>query len=200
MTGVAAHAEWAEEDAARASLYALIGRLFYLPPDAALLVQIARDAALADTSTALGAAWHALGALSRDAGVESLREEHLALFGGVGKAIVTPYTSAYATHTLHERHLLALRQELAKLGLSRTEHASDPEDHVAGLCDAMRHLIMRQQSEQLQRAFFNDFMSLSIARLCERLLAAAPARFYKQVAHLTLAFLDVERESFEMLE
>ncbi len=196
----AAAAQLTEEDAARASFYALIGRLFFDAPDAELLSQIARDAAQADASATFGAAWVALGAACRDAHVDSLREEHLALFGGVGRALVTPYTSAYVTHTLHERHLLALRQHLAALGLSRQASANDPEDHVAGLCDVMRHLITRYDSEHVQKEFFSQYLYVGVNTLCGKVLAAERAHFYKSVAQFALAFLEVEHEGFEMLE
>jgi TorA maturation chaperone TorD len=195
-----APAELAEEDAARASLYALIGRLFFDAPDAALLAQIARDSEQADAGSPLGAAYLALGAACRNADVAALAEEHLTLFGGVGRALVTPYTSAYVIQSLHERHLLALRLHLAALGLSRTAAATDPEDHVAGLCDAMRHLILRHESDQTQEKLFNQYMYLTVKPLCEKVIAAKLAQFYKEVARFALAFLEVEREGFEMLQ
>jgi len=192
--------ELAEEDAARASLYALIGRLFFDAPDAALLVQIAHDSERADAGSPLGAAWLALGAACRNADVAALAEEHLNLFVGVGKALVTPYTSSYVTHASAEHHLLALRAHLGALGLARPLTATESEDHVAGLCDAMRHAILRRESDHVQEELFNKYMYLTLKPLCEKLLAAKSAQFYKEVARFTLAMLEVEREAFEMLQ
>src|SRR5205807_6891703 len=48
-----------------------------------------------------------------------------------------------------------LRGELAALGLARRNEAAEPEDHIAALCDAMRHLIAEQQRDlDEQRRFF----------------------------------------------
>jgi len=191
--------ELAEEDAARASLYALIGRLFFDAPDAALLAQIARESAQADIGSSLGTTWLALGTACRNADVAALTEEHLNLFVGVGKALVTPYTSSYVTYASAERHLLALRAHLGALGLARPVTATESEDHIAGLCDAMRHVILRKEPDRAQEELFNKYMYLTIKPLCEKVIVAKTARFYKEVARFTLAFLEVEREAFEML-
>lgn len=53
--------EWAEEDQARADHYALIAQLFYAPPDAALLDELAATgAALGQGEGPLAEAWTAL--------------------------------------------------------------------------------------------------------------------------------------------
>ena len=54
---------WAEEDRARADHYALIAQLFYAPPDAALLAELAgAGAALGQGDGPLAEAWRALAA------------------------------------------------------------------------------------------------------------------------------------------
>ena len=72
-----------DEEAARANYYALIGRLFYDAPDAALLAAIggvgenARDA---DEGGPLAGAWKGLQVACRSANPEALKQEHDALF------------------------------------------------------------------------------------------------------------------------
>jgi TorA maturation chaperone TorD len=121
------------------------------------------------------------------------------LFIGVGKTPVTPYTSAYVAGVSPERHLLLLRQQLEQWGLGRDAITSTPEDHLAGVCDTMRHLIQRGDSIEVQREFFNKFIYLQSVSLCRKLLDAAPSNFYRDVARFTQAFMEVEREGFAMI-
>src|SRR5688572_13765185 len=88
------------EDEARAQWYALISRLFSAPPDAALLrgLAAAPDGSEEGGETPFLDAWRTLRAACADADPETVRAEFDDLFVGVGKAPVTPYTSAYATH------------------------------------------------------------------------------------------------------
>ena len=57
------------------------------------------------------------------------------MFGIPGKAPVTLYTCAYSIKYSNEAPLVDLRAELAALGLARRESVSEPEDHIAALCD-----------------------------------------------------------------
>lgn len=200
MSAASAPVSMAEEDVARAALYALIGRFFYEAPDAELLARIVLDSEHADDGSPLGATLRALADAGREADEDALREEHFRLFVGVGKAIVTPYTSAYVAQVLHERHLLALRQHVMALGFARPESASEPEDHAAALCDVMRHLIRRGESDQGQKDFFERFVYPGLKPLCEKLAETEAAHFYQYVARFALTFLDIEREAFSMLD
>jgi len=56
----------APENAARANLYALIGRLFYEAPDSLLLAEISREQdASAEEGGAIGESWRALRAAAK---------------------------------------------------------------------------------------------------------------------------------------
>src|SRR5688500_2060696 len=102
------------EDQARAQWYALISRLFHAPPDAVLL----RGLAAAPDGSEEGGdgpfldAWRGLQGACADTDPEAVRAEFDDLFVGVGKAAVTPYTSAYAALHAPDRHLLELRERL----------------------------------------------------------------------------------------
>src|SRR5262249_28481055 len=131
------------EDQARAGYYALLARLFYAGPDAGLLARIA-DAGgtvAAGEHSALTGAWKSLTAAAGAMDPEAARLEYEDLFVGTGKAEVTPYASFYLVETGREKVLVRLRDDLAGLGLRRAEQAAEPEDHIAGLFDAMRYLI-----------------------------------------------------------
>jgi TorA maturation chaperone TorD len=197
VSEVVAMTDVSEEDQWRAGLYALIGRLFFEGPDAELLAQLSADTNADETP--LGQAWRQLALVSASADAEGLQHEHAMLFIGVGKTPVTPYTSAYVPGVSPERHLLLLRQQLEQWGLARDAATAAPEDHIAGLCDTLRHLILRAESIEVQKEFFNKYMYLQCVALCKKLTAAKPSHFYVAVAGFTQAFLEVEYEGFDMV-
>jgi len=204
MSDAAAVADSDEAEYWRAGLYALIGRLFFDAPDAALLLQVTASTA-EDTldhsveDTTLGSVWRQLASVSASADVAALQYEHAMLFFGVGKPPVTPYTSAYVQGVSPERHLLSLRQQLEQWGLAGDAATAMPEDHIAGVCDTMRHLIERGESVAVQKAFFDRFIHDQGRALCERLAGVATSHFYRTVACFTQTFLDVEHEGFDMV-
>lgn len=188
-----------EEDIARANHYALIGRLFYEAPDSILLAQICRaDEDSAGEDTPLGRAWRALRQACNTAFPVVIRQEHEKLFLGVGKAEVTPYTSHYLRGISPDHHLVQLRERLQQLGLGRRSAAFEVEDHVSGICDIMRVLVENGHPPAEQRLFFNEFVYSGVDPLCAAVTAAASAVFYQHVAEFTRAFLEVEREAFDM--
>ena len=201
MSEVAAVAKVCEEDQWRAGLYALIGRLFFEGPDVPLLVQLSVDTPDAESENdgPLAQAWRQLAVASASADATLLKHEHDRLFIGIGKTPVTPYTSAYVPGVSPERHLLLLRQQLEQWGLGRDRSTSMPEDHISGVCDALRHLILRGELIAVQKEFFNKFMYLQCLSLCKALTQAAPSPFYLEVARFTQAFLLVELEGFDMV-
>lgn len=195
------------EDSARASFYALIGRLFYAPPDADLIRQIAastnaggKDASEQGGSASdLAQAWLAMQAACAKSNPELAGQEHEALFIGIGKAPVTPYTSGYAAPIAPDRHLVQLRQQLGEWGLARQDTVFDSEDHVSGLCDVMRYLIETNQSIDMQKQFFETFAQTGAVPLCDAVIHNGNAVFYRQVAVLAKAFFEVEKAAFDML-
>ena len=185
----------------RAGFYALIGRLFFDGPDSTLLAQLKSDPASGDPAddTPLGKAWRQLAAVSAVADAAALQHEHAMLFVGVGKTPVTPYTSAYVPGVSPERHLLLLKQQLEQWGLASDAASTMPEDHISGLCDTLRHLILRDQPVVVQKAFFEKYVHHQGLALCKKLMAAKPSDFYSEVARFTQVFLEVENEGFDMI-
>jgi TorA maturation chaperone TorD len=184
------------EEAARANFYALLARLFYAPPDAALLKAISADRLEGD----LAAPWEELASAAASADPETVREEFETAFIGTGKAPVTLYTSAYTIRYSNETPLAALRGELAALGLARRAEVREPEDHIAALCDTMRHLIAEQKMGlEGQRRFFNRWIAPPVDRLCAAIDTNANTCFYRHVGRFAKAFLTLEQIAFEML-
>jgi TorA maturation chaperone TorD len=193
----------ADEDRARGDLYALLARLYYAAPDRALLDVLAQNEDMFGGADApLGRAWRALARSARDADPAALSLEYDSLFVGVGRAEATPYCSYYLTSAGRERIVVALRDELRDLGLARTGETHEPEDHLAVLCEVMRHLVSLGSDDEAigrQKRFFLRYISNAYIQLTDAVLASAAARFYKDVAHVTRAYLDVESQSFEMV-
>ena len=194
------------EDQARANLYGLLARLFYAPPDANLISELRLAApAPADgepptaEGDAFGSAWSGLLAACASAFPARLEEEHLQLFVGVGKAEVTPYLSAYIVQSERDAPLARLRGVLAEWGLARRESASEPEDHVAAICETMRWLIVRRKADlEVQRRFFLEYLYTAGLRFCSAVSACENAKFYRYAARLLQAFLDIEHKAFEI--
>lgn len=189
------------EDAARARFYALIGRLFYDAPDSILLAEICRAEEEPDAGEGpVGAAWRALRQACKTAYPVVIKQEYDTLFVGVGKAEVTPYTSHYVNGTVADRHLVNLRQQLAQWGLGRRDAAFEIEDHVSGICDVMRILVVQGRPHDEQRLFFNEFAYPGVIPFCETVAGAASAVFYRPVARFARAFFEVEKTALEMEE
>ena len=191
------------EDQARAGYYALLARLFYAGPAAELLSAIGRaeDAAADARQSAVGETWSRLAAAARAMNAEAGQLEYDQLFIGTGKAEITPYASFYLAETGREKILVRLRQELGSLGLAKSDAAREPEDHMAGLFEVMRHLISQGSEDaavQKQRDFFSRYIERSFAGFCDAIDASQKADFYKHVGVFARAFLVVEAEALKV--
>jgi len=187
------------EEVARANFYALLARLFYAAPDAALLDAIAAAGEIEAEDGGIAAAWQGLARAATAADPEAVRDEYDTAFVGTGKAPVTLYACAYSIRYSSETPLAQLRSELAALGLERREDASEPEDHIAALCDTMRHLIAEQKSPlEMQSQFFGRWMRPAFEPLCDAIERDPNTAFYKHVGHFAKAFLLLEQSGFEM--
>jgi TorA maturation chaperone TorD len=188
------------EEVARANFYGLLARLFYAPPDAGLLHTLAASAEPEAEEGGLAGAWDELVAVAADADPEQVREEYEAAFIGVGKAPITLYASAYSVRYTNETPLAELRGVLAGLGLGRHTDATEPEDHIAALCDVMRHLIAEQKRGlEEQKRFFERWIWPIVPPLCGAIEKAEGVTLYKSVARLLLEVCTLEHRAFEML-
>lgn len=187
------------EEAARANFYGLLARLFYAPPDAPLLEAIAGADEIDAETGGIALAWRDLARAAASADPETVREEYEEVFVGTGKAPVTLYTSAYTIRYSSEAPLAELRGELATLGLARRHEAAEPEDHIAALCDTMRHLIAGQQADLAQqKGFFDRWIRRALEPLCNAITNNERTVFYRAVARFAKTFLEVEHSAFEM--
>jgi TorA maturation chaperone TorD len=202
------HPPVSPEDRARADMYALLSRLFYAAPDEGLLRAIAQAGALGadEDASPLASAWQELTTAAALTEVDEVRAEYDGYFLGTGKADITLYSTAYLAGVTHggqgaERYLVALRDDLANLGIARSEDAHEPEDHFSALCDVMRILIagdgqMPPAGLERQREFFAGHMALWFEKFADAIEAHDQLSFYRAVGRFVRAFLELERESF----
>ena len=189
----------APEELARANFYGLIARLFYAPPDEQLISELLRAQPI-EGDAAIAAAWRDMVEACRTAFPVTLEHEHTELFVGTGKAQVTPYLSHYVVQHATDNPLVDLRQRLAAWGMGRREEVPEYEDHVCGVCEAMRFAIaVQHRSPEEQRDFFERFVHPGAIPFCDAVSASNNARFYQHVARFARAFFDIEKSAFEMV-
>jgi len=191
-----------EEERARAGMYALLGRLFYASPDDRLLAEIVLPGSegMPGSQDDVTLAWRQLVESATRAQASALQDEFDALFGGVGRALVTPYTSHYIAGTAPDKHIVALREALAGHGLMRRDQVFEVEDHMAAVCDVMRLLIESDRPLPDQKAFFTQFVLPGALPLCGAIDHIDRAVFYRDVAALARAFLQLEDAAFDMVD
>ncbi len=192
-----------EEDRARADYYALLARLYFDAPDAALLAAIADAAPIeGEGASALASSWAALQSACRDADPEMLGFEFSSVFIGTGKALVSPYATHYMTDSVKERRLVQLREELSSLGLARVGGAGVYEDHFAALCEVMRHLVLEGSTHaaaQQQKHLFINYIHQTYGPYLSSIDTCEATTFYKYVSRFSKAFFDIEAESLSMV-
>ena len=193
------------EELARAEVYGLLASLYYAPPSAELYEQLGVAVTEAPARGAfLEASWSELVAAARRLALAQIDEEHVALFGGVGKPEIFVYGSWFIAGSLNEKPLAALRHDLAALGLERPETVLETEDHIASLCEVMRYLIAGDDigvsNLAEQQRFFNAHLRGWVDRLFDAIAAHPRADFYRALAGFSRDFFAVETQGFDLLE
>lgn len=194
------------EELQRAELYGLLARLWFAPPDAALLQQFAVAVTTALQAGAfLEEPWQQLVAAMRATDVEAAREEFDRLFTGTGKAEILPYASYHLAGALNERPLVELRDALADLGLASAAPEGETEDHIAVIFEVMRYLIAGDDAavcnlEQQRRFFRAQVQGWVGSALCASLEDHPQAPVYAALARFTRAFVEVETQGFDLIE
>jgi TorA maturation chaperone TorD len=193
----------AAEEAARGDFYALLGRFFGSAPDGGLLASLAAAGPLPEGSHAdLARAWRDLTAAASAMDGPAADEEYDVLFGGMGKAAVSIYAGAYSGATAVEHPRVRIQRDLAAAGLAH--HApTEPEDHFAALFDAMRVLAAGSSGRApaplgQQRAFFESHVKPAAPRFFQVLATDSRSNFYRRVAALGQAFVQLESDSFSL--
>jgi TorA maturation chaperone TorD len=183
-----------ELDRARAREYALLATLLARGPDTEL---IGRLASLQGDATPLGMAHAALAEAAARSSEASAAREYFDLFVGLGRGQLLPYASQYLTGSLYGRPLLELRETFRILGIERVDQ-TEPEDHIATLCETMASLIDGAITglDGCDREFFAKHLVTWAGSFFFDLERANSVSFYARVGSFGRAFMEVETEAF----
>ncbi len=181
-------------DGIRAGTYRLLAMLLGKPSSAPILAYLRERDEPESADGSLAAGWRALKQASDDADLETLEDEFHALFIGLGCGELVPYGSWYQTGALMGTQLAMLRRDLSALGIERQPGVSEPEDHVAALCETMA-LIISSDSEisvGSQKVFFHNHLGPWMGSFFRDMQEAKAAHFYRAVGRFGAAFIKTE--------
>jgi TorA maturation chaperone TorD len=186
-----------EIDRARVREYALLAILLSRSPDSEMMERLAL---LRGDASPLGAAHADLAEAAARADEASAAREYFDLFAGLGQGALLPYASHYLTGSLYGRPLARLRETFQHLRIERDGGHSEPEDHVATLCEIMAGLIGGDLAVPAgaDREFFEKHLARWIRRFFVDLEDVKSADFYARVGALGRTFIDVETEAFAL--
>lgn len=190
------HDSLAPQEQARACVYALLASLLLGVRPATLAAL--RESARPEGDAPVAREW---AHLVHEANVRSpaqVAAEFDELFRAAGTPRINPYGSLYLAGAMMEKPLAALRSDLRRLGLARLPGATELEDHLGGLCEAMCLLIVQQRGLAAEHAFFARHLQGWYQRCLADLEAAAAGGFYAALARLAQAFFDMEEQAFEL--
>ena len=201
---LSAHSHALDEETARAEIYGLLSQLFYAAPSEELLGQLQVAVTEApDAGAFLEEPWRELVACARALTQAQIASEYSQLFGGVGKPEIYLFGSHYLSGFLNEKPLVRLRDDLAALGLGRSQDMSETEDHAAYVFEVMRYLIagddVTVSNLTHQMAFFSQHVKPWLSLMCQALIAHPKAVFYARLANFTEGFLSVEAQGFDLV-
>ncbi|MDP2358808.1 MAG: Cro/CI family transcriptional regulator [Beijerinckiaceae bacterium] len=196
-TGAASMPEIDEIDRLRAAEWGMLAVLMGRAPDADTLEKIG---AIKGDATELGMAHVALGQAATVTDETRASREYFDLFIGVGRGEFLPYASYYLTGFLHERPLARVRGDLERLGVERDGPRSEPEDHIAILCDVMANFASGAIAADIatQKAFFEAHIKPWAMRFFADLEVSQRAEFYRSVGRVGRTFLELESEAFTL--
>lgn len=191
--------EISEEDRLRADMYNFLGLLLAKPPSKETL---AVTAGLQADESALGEAISAMSRVAKATRVSAVESEFTALFIGLGRGELLPYTSFYLTGFLNEKPLAMLRQDMSSARITRAPNVFEPEDNIASLLEMMAGMITGRFGDvvslEAQAAFFNKHIGSWAEHFFSDLEAAKSSVFYAPVGSAGKAFIEIEREAFRM--
>ncbi len=176
----------------RAQTYALLARLLSSEPDQALLDNIAA-VEVTEPESPMGQQWLKLTRAAKNADINNVSEGFQRLFIGVTHGELIPYGSYYQTGFLMEEPLAELRTDLAKLGLERQKNTSEPEDHIAAICDVMRLLLIAEGTPIVTpEAFYQHHLAPWVETFCNDLAMSDVCSFYTVLGEFCLKFTSLE--------
>ncbi|NQU57058.1 MAG: molecular chaperone TorD family protein [Rhodospirillales bacterium] len=188
-----------DDELLRARFYALLSTLLSTPPTTETITMMR---SLEGDDSPLGKALGALAHAARETTPEDIEEEFTKLFYGVGAGgELLPYASHYMTGLLYDKPLAALRGELRRLGLQGDPKATEPEDHIATVLEAMHTLVLGHRGPEgdgCQQSFFRTHLLPWAPIFFADLEGAENASLYVAVGTIGLLLMEIEEQAFEM--
>jgi TorA maturation chaperone TorD len=186
-------------DRLRAGGYDLLAHLLARPPTAETLRIVA---AIRGDDSPFGQALNRLADAASDRTVQQAEREYHHLFIGLTRGELLPFASYYLTGFLNEKPLARLRADMQALGIERAPDVSEPEDHIAALCEMMAGLILGRFGEPAdpaaQQRFFDRHLASWAGRFFADLERAEHALLYRPVGTVGRLFLGIEAEAFAL--
>jgi TorA maturation chaperone TorD len=189
-----------EEDMLRAQMYRFLARLLSAPPDSATLKAVSR---LKGDDTDLGKALSTSALLAGKTSAAEAETEYNALFIGLGRGELVPYGSYYLAGFLNEKPLAKLRQHMKQLDMARADDVSEPEDHIASLCEMMAGMIDGvfggESNLHGQQAFFDAHLASWAPQFFRDLEGAQLSKLYAPIGTIGRVFMTIESTAFKMV-
>jgi TorA maturation chaperone TorD len=183
----------------RAGLYRLLAGFLSSAPDAGRLQ--AAGLLVGDTS-ALGAAVDRFATACRATDSAAAADHYQDLFVGLGRGELIPYGSYYLTGFLQEKPLSRLRADMARLGIERNPHSSEPEDHIAAECEMMAGFIDGAHGVVLplaeQKRFYDSHVGCWAPYFFGDLAGTRTSALYAALGDVGRVFLAIEEDAFRM--
>ena len=183
-----------QEQQYRASAYSILAALLRQHPEKAVLEHVANFSKVSVDEDELLLSMSTLGLAAQSSELSRVDDEYHDLFIGLGRGELAPYGSWYLTGYLMEKPLSILRDDLSALGFERDESVSEPEDHVAALCEVMSLLVSENAPLETQKYFFEKHIKSWMSRFFSDLSEAKSAVFYRAVGRFGAAYINLERD------
>jgi TorA maturation chaperone TorD len=113
------------------------------------------------------------------------------------------FGSFYMAGFMNEKPLAELRGDLRARGFARDPAITEPEDHLAALCDVMRAMILGDVANkpapiEQQRQFFAKHLQPWVRQCCAAIMQNEKSNYYRRVATFANAFFEIEIQAFVM--
>lgn len=187
-----------QEQQYRSAAYSILAALLRNVPDQQTLDQVAGFSQVEIDEDELLLAMSSLGLAVQAIDIVSINDEYHDLFIGLGRGELVPYGSWYLTGYLMEQPLSILRDDLKHLGFERDESVTEPEDHIAALCEVMSMLIGSATDLRHQIHFFEKHLSPWCEKFFTDLENAESASFYQSVGRFGSAFIKMDKHYLQM--
>ncbi|GLT14003.1 TorD/DmsD family molecular chaperone [Vibrio algivorus] len=186
--------EHTQEEQITAEIYGLLACLFREAPSSEILQWLSELEVESCEQHAITNAWFKLKEAAMATTTQQVADEYQDLFIGIGCGEVVPFSSWHIAGTLMEKPLVAIRQDLKRLGFERQEDIREPEDSISALLEVMSMLQFEEFESQQQ--FFNAHICPWFISFCNEIEKAESAQFYLPVSRVLRHFGLIEQARY----